>query len=183
MAVNFYLNTIVMILFLFSSSFLRHADSQNSFPSVCLSFFCSLSLFHSLRVEFPCLSLSLSLSLSLLSSPSLSFIISLSVILSLAPSLSLSLSHARHPPLSVIATRKFSRRYSLFAQSWWIYVFAGLPKLVCPYVGVYCRTSLINLSLLPQQSPICFVRLTCMVCVVRPKLSCIMDSSSTILLS
>ena len=41
-------------------------------------------------------------------------------------------------------------------------IFAGRPTLVCPYVGVHRRMSLIISSLLPQQCPTCLIRLKLM---------------------
>ena len=51
-------------------------------------------------------------------------------------------------------------------QSWSMYVFAGRPTLACPCASFHRRTSLMSLSLLLQQCPVCLVRLTRMVWVI-----------------
>ena len=63
--------------------------------------------------------------------------------------------------LLAIAPDKSSWWHPEFTQSWWMLVFAGWSTLVCPWVWVHRKTSLRNLSLLPQQYPAClgwFVR-------------------------
>ena len=50
-----------------------------------------------------------------------------------------------------------------------MWVRAGHPAFAWPYVGVHRSTSLMSLSLLLQQCPVCLVRLTCIVFVMGGK--------------
>ena len=63
----------------------------------------------------------------------------------------LTLSH--HPFLSFISSiipGRSSSLHQVSRQCWCMQVFTGWPTLVCPYVGVHRRMSLMSLSLLPQ---------------------------------
>ena len=63
-----------------------------------------------------------------------------------------------HQFRTAIVLSKSYRRHFVFSPSWWMYVFAGWPSLVCPWVRVHRRTSLMS-SLLLQQCPECLARL------------------------
>ena len=76
----------------------------------------------------------------------------------------LTLSH--HPSPWAIDHDWFSRRYSVFAHSWGIKVFADRPTLVCPCVGVHWRTFLMSLCFLLQEYSAYFARLTWIVCEI-----------------
>ena len=78
---------------------------------------------------------------------------------SLSLSLSLSLSSSSDLSPSCIAPGRSSRLHPVFAQSWFMQVFAGRPILVCLLVRFHWRTSLLSSSLLPQQCLACFLRL------------------------
>ena len=72
----------------------------------------------------------------------------------------MSLTLSRHFSLSFIASGRSSGLHPISSHSCCMYVQAGHPPFACPYVGVHRSTSLISLSLLLQQCPVCLVRLT-----------------------
>ena len=76
---------------------------------------------------------------------------------------------SRHFSLSFIASGKSSELHPVSSHSCRMYVRAGRPAFVRPYVGVHRSTSLMNSSLLLQQRPACLVRLTCIVFVMGAK--------------
>ena len=67
---------------------------------------------------------------------------------------------SRHFFLSFIASGRSSGPHPVSSHSCWMYVRAGHPAFARPYVGVHRSTSLMSLSLLLQQCPVCLVRLT-----------------------
>ena len=71
-----------------------------------------------------------------------------------------------HFSLSFITSGRSSGLHPVSSHSCCIYVRAGRPAFVRPYVGVYRSTSLMSLSLLLQQCPACLVRLTWIVFVM-----------------
>ena len=79
----------------------------------------------------------------------------------------ISLTLSRHFYLSFIASGRSSGLYPISSHSWWMYVRAGRPAFVRPYVGVHKSTSLMSSSLLLQQCPACLVRLTWIVFVIE----------------
>ena len=78
----------------------------------------------------------------------------------------ISLTLSRHFSLSFIASGRSSGLHPVSSHSCWIYVRAGHPAFVWPYVGVHKSTSLMILSLLLQQCPACLVCLTWIVFVI-----------------
>ena len=78
----------------------------------------------------------------------------------------ISLTFSRHFSLSFIASGRSSELHPIYSHSCWIYVHAGRPAFVQPYVGVHKSTSLIGSSLLLQPCPGCLVRLTWIVFVI-----------------
>ena len=57
------------------------------------------------------------------------------------------------PSLLIITVSKSSSRHQVSTESWWMWVFAGQPTLVCPCVGVHRRLSLMSSCLHFQQYP------------------------------
>ena len=78
----------------------------------------------------------------------------------------ISLTLSRHFFLSFIASGRSSELHPVSSHNCCMYVWAGCPAFVRPYVGVYRSTSLMSLSLLLQQCPACLVRLTWIVFVM-----------------
>ena len=78
----------------------------------------------------------------------------------------ISLTLSRHFSLSFIASGRSSKLHPVSSHSCWMYVRAGRPAFVRPYVGVHKSTSLMSSSLLLQQCPACLVRLTWIVFVI-----------------
>ena len=76
------------------------------------------------------------------------------------PLAQISLTLSRHFFLSFIAPGRSSGLYTVYSQSCCIYVRAGRPVFVRPYVGVHRNASLMSSSLVLQQGPACLVRLT-----------------------
>ena len=76
------------------------------------------------------------------------------------PAARISLTLSRHFSLSFIASGRSSGLHPVSSQSCCMYVRAGRPAFVQPYVGVHRSTSLMSSSLLLQQCPTCLVRLT-----------------------
>ena len=76
-----------------------------------------------------------------------------------------------NPSPSAHTLHKYSWWHPLSAQSRWVYIFAGQPKLVCPCVRVHRRMSLLNSSLLDQQYPGYLDHLTWMVFMMGDKWS------------
>ena len=72
----------------------------------------------------------------------------------------ISLTLSRHFSLSFIASGRSSGLHPVSPHSCCMYVRAGLPAFVRPYVGVHRSTSLMISSLLLQQCPACLVCLT-----------------------
>ena len=72
----------------------------------------------------------------------------------------ISLTLSYHFSLSFIASGRSSGLHPISSHSCCMYVRAGRPALVCPYVGVHRGTSLMSSSLLLQQYPACLARLT-----------------------
>ena len=73
---------------------------------------------------------------------------------------------SRHFSLFFIASGRSSGLHPVSSHSCWMYVRAGHPAFVQPYVGVHRSTSLMSSSLLFQQCPACLVRLTWIVFVM-----------------
>ena len=71
----------------------------------------------------------------------------------------ISLTLSRHFSLSFIASGRSSGLHPVSSHSCCMYVLAGRPAFAWPYVGVHRSTSLMSLSLLLQQCPVCLVRL------------------------
>ena len=78
----------------------------------------------------------------------------------------ISLTLSRHFSLSFIASGMSSGLHPVSSHSCWMYIRAGRPAFVRPYVGVHKSTSLVSSSLLLQQYPACLVRLTWIVSVI-----------------
>ena len=72
--------------------------------------------------------------------------------------ISLTLSH--HFSLLFIVSGRSSGLHPISSHSCCMYIRAGCPTFVRPYVGVHRCTSLMCSSLLLQQCPACLVRLT-----------------------
>ena len=81
----------------------------------------------------------------------------------------ISLTLSCHFSQSFIASGRTSELHPVSSHSCCMYVRAGPPAFVQPYVGVHRRTSLMNSSLLLQQCPACLVRLTWIVFVMGGK--------------
>ena len=77
----------------------------------------------------------------------------------------ISLTLSRHFSLSFIASGRPSGLHPVSSHSCCMYVRAGRPAFAWPYAGVHRSTSLMSLSLLLQQCPVCLVHLTCIVFV------------------
>ena len=78
----------------------------------------------------------------------------------------ISLTLSRHFSLSFIASGRSSGLHPVSSHSCWMYVCAGHPAFVQPYVGVHRSTSLMSSPLLLQQCPACLVRLTWIVFMI-----------------
>ena len=78
----------------------------------------------------------------------------------------ISLTLSSHFFLSFIASVRSSELHPVSSHNCWMYVRAGRPAFVRPYVGVHKSTSLMSLSLLLQQCPACLVCLTWIVFVI-----------------
>ena len=78
----------------------------------------------------------------------------------------ISLTLSRHFSLSFIASGRSSGLHPVSSHSCWMYVRAGRPAFVRPYVGVHKSTSLMSWSLLLQQCLAWMVRLTWIVFVI-----------------
>ena len=78
----------------------------------------------------------------------------------------ISLTLSRHFSLSFIASGRSSGLHPVSSYSCCMYVLAGRPAFVRPYVGVHRSTSLTSSSPLLQQYPACLVRLTGIVFVM-----------------
>ena len=78
-------------------------------------------------------------------------------------------SSSKHASQYVIAHVNSNRPHPVSALSWWMWVFASQPTVVCPCVVVHWRVSLMSSSLLPQQFRACLVSLNCMICVMDSK--------------
>ena len=78
----------------------------------------------------------------------------------------ISLTLSRHFSLSFIASGRSSELYPVSSHRCCMYVRAGRPAFVRPYVGVHRSTSLMSLSLVLQQCPACLVRLTWIIFVM-----------------
>ena len=72
----------------------------------------------------------------------------------------ISLTLSRYFSLSFIVSGRSSGQHPVSSHSCWMYVRAGRPAFVRPYVEIYKSTSLMSSSLLLQQCPACLVRLT-----------------------
>ena len=79
----------------------------------------------------------------------------------------ISLTLSCHFSLSSIASGRSSGLHPVSSHSGCMYVLAGRPTFVRPYVGVLWSTSLMSSSLLLQQCPACLVRLTWIVFVME----------------
>ena len=79
----------------------------------------------------------------------------------------LTLSH--HLSLLAFAFGRSCRLHPVSAWSWWMWVFAVQPALVCPCGRVHRRTLPKSLPLLLQQYSACLVSLTWMVCEIGGK--------------
>ena len=73
---------------------------------------------------------------------------------------------SRHFSLSFIASGRSLGPHPVSSHSSCMYVRAGRPAFVRPYVGVHRSTSLMSSSLLLQQCPACLVRLAWIVFVM-----------------
>ena len=82
------------------------------------------------------------------------------------PPARISLTLSRHFSLSFIASGRSSVPHPASSQSYCMYVRAGRPAFVQPYVGVHRSTSLMSSSLFLQQCPACLVRLSWIVFVM-----------------
>ena len=78
----------------------------------------------------------------------------------------ISLTLSRHISLSFIASGMSSGLHPISSHSCCMYVLAGHPAFARSYVGVHRSTSLMSLSLLLQQCPVCLARLTLIVFVM-----------------
>ena len=79
------------------------------------------------------------------------------------PPARISLTLSGHFSQSFIAFGRSSGLHPLSSHSFCMYVRAGRPAFAWPYAGVHRSTSLMNSSLLLQQSSACLVRLNCIV--------------------
>ena len=82
------------------------------------------------------------------------------------PQARISLTLSRHFSLSFITSGRSSGLHPVSSHSCWMYVWAGCPAFIRPYMGVHRSTSLMSSSLLLQQCPACLVRLTWIVFVM-----------------
>ena len=82
------------------------------------------------------------------------------------PPARLPLTLSRHFSLSFISSGRSSGLHPVSSHSCCMYVRAGRPGFVRPYVGVHRSTSLMSSFLLLQQCPACLVRLTWIVFVM-----------------
>ena len=82
------------------------------------------------------------------------------------PLAQISLTLSRHFSLLFISSGKSSGLYPVSSHGCWMYVRAGRPAFVRPYVGVHRSTSLMSSSLLLQQCHACLIRLTWIVFVM-----------------
>ena len=78
----------------------------------------------------------------------------------------ISLTLSRHFSLSFITSGRSSGLHLVFSLSYCMYVLSGCLAFARPYVGFHRSTSIMSLSLLLQQCPVCLVRLTWMVFVM-----------------
>ena len=78
----------------------------------------------------------------------------------------ISLTLSCHFSLSFIAFGRSLGLHPVSSHSCGMYVRAGRPAFVWPYVGVHRSTSLMSSSLLLQQCPACLVHLTWIVFVI-----------------
>ena len=78
----------------------------------------------------------------------------------------ISLTLSRPFSLSFIVSGRSSGLHPVSSHSCCMYVWAGRTAFARPYVGVHRSTSLMSSSLLVQQCPACFVRLTWIVFVM-----------------
>ena len=78
----------------------------------------------------------------------------------------ISLALSRHFSLSFITLGRSSGLHPVSSHSCWMYVWAGRPTFVRPYVGVHRSTLLMSSCLLLQQCPTCLVHLTWIVFVM-----------------
>ena len=84
----------------------------------------------------------------------------------IVPLARISLTLSRNFFLSFIASGRSSGLHPISSQSFCMYVRAGRPAFVRPYVGVHRSTSLMSSPLPLQQCPACLVRLTWIVFVM-----------------
>ena len=82
------------------------------------------------------------------------------------PPARISLTLSRYFSLSFITSGRSSGLHPVSSHSWCMYFLAGRSALARPYVVVHRSTSLMSLSLLLQQCPVCLVRLTWIVFVM-----------------
>ena len=82
------------------------------------------------------------------------------------PQARISLTLSRHFSLSLIASGWSSGLHPVSSRRCCMYVRAGCPAFVRPYVGVHRSTSLMSSSQLLQQCSACLVRLTWIVFVI-----------------
>ena len=82
------------------------------------------------------------------------------------PQARISLTLSRRFSLSFIASGRSSRLHPVSSHSCCMYLRAGRPAFVRPYVGIHRSRSLMSSSLLLQQCPACLVRLTWIVFVM-----------------
>ena len=78
----------------------------------------------------------------------------------------ISLTLSRHFSLLFIASGRSSGLHRVSSHNWWMYIRAGRPAFVRPYVRVHRSTSLMSTSRFLQQYPACLVRLTWIVFVM-----------------
>ena len=81
----------------------------------------------------------------------------------------ISLTLSRHFSLSFIVSGRSWGLHPVSSHSCCMYVLAGHPAFTRPYVGVHRSPSLMSLSLLLQQCPVCLVSLTWIVFVMGGK--------------
>ena len=85
------------------------------------------------------------------------------------PSAQISPTLSRHPPLLSIAFGRSSGLHPVLVQSCCLLVLADCPAFAHPCEGVHKSTSLMSLSLLLQQCPVCLVRQTLIVFMMGGK--------------
>ena len=83
------------------------------------------------------------------------------------PLVQISLTLSCHFYPSFITSDRFSGLHPVSSHSCCMYVRAGRPAFSWSYVGVHKSTSLMSLSLLLQQCPVCLVHLTWIVFVME----------------